>query len=116
MREFLAWSLLVLMASCSGSDPGPPLETLSEECDECLRQEDSDGCGDAYQACSVDEACNDLILCELGQRCYHEPGDGECAAKRGCVEPSDEEAANDADAFEACARDVCRSACGFREE
>lgn len=116
MQQPWAWALLMAIASCSGGDPAPPLSPLSQECDECLRREGDDGCGDAYESCTANDECKEHILCELRQQCYHEPADMRCIEQRGCDVPADADAASDADAFEACARDTCRSACGFREE
>lgn len=115
MRVFWAWPVLMSVLACSG-DPPPVLEPLSPECDGCLRREADDGCGDSYQACIADTSCKEHILCELRQQCYHEPADANCASQRGCDGLEDSAAASDADAFEACARDTCRSDCGFREE
>jgi hypothetical protein len=104
------------MVACSGGEP-PPTVVLSEACDSCLREPGAAGCGDQYQVCLEHEACERQILCELNQRCYHRAVDSSCAEERGCdLSPNeDAQAANAADAFEACARDVCRRECEFSE-
>ena len=107
------WALLMMgQVACSDPDPDP-YQPLTEECDACLLDRGTAGCGDQYRECEELPACDALVLCELRQQCYSEPADSGCAAARGCEDKVTQQELELGEAFEMCARETCGHVCGF---
>ena len=103
-----------LLAQVACSDPDPdPYQPLTEECDACLLELGTAGCGDQYRRCEAQRACDELVLCELKQQCYREPAASGCANVRGCEEDLTEQELELSEAFESCARQTCGQVCDF---
>ena len=114
----LLWSLIAVLGLAPGgcSDHNPdPYQPLTEACDACLLEPGPEGCGDAYQACEELASCESVVLCELGQQCYTEPGSGDCSRVKGCESGANAEALEAAAVFEQCARSVCAEVCSYVE-
>ncbi len=110
----LAVTLALGLASACGEPDPDPYQPLSQACDDCLLEAGSMGCGDQYDECEREAACEDVVLCQLLQQCYREPAEGDCSEQRGCIDGSTtDDELESAHTFESCARTTCGHVCDF---